>query len=161
MRSRYSLCESVCFLTLSGIPPGTMGNWGRRSLGCYLCRARRIKVRITISYRRGANSISWLQCDEAKPACNQCVKTRRTCPGYREIKSPTGPKVDPDRKPNIIDRGRNTTSPPRVMSNVASPISVDVEQQALCFFLSNFVTPTGGHNRTGRLDFVVPMLSSG
>ncbi|CAG8972453.1 hypothetical protein HYALB_00001142 [Hymenoscyphus albidus] len=122
-----------------------MVNWGRRSLGCYLCRARRIK------------------CDETKPACNQCVKTRRTCPGYRElstIKSP-GSRTSPDRQPNIIDRGRNTVSPPRVVSHVSTPISVDVEQQALCFFLTNFVLTSMGDKMKGKLDFVVPMLSSG
>lgn len=69
--------------------------------------------------------------------------------------------MDLDRKPNIIDRGRNTASPPRVVNDVSSPISVDVEHQALCFFLANFVTPVGGHNKTGRLDFVMPMLSLG
>ncbi|CAK7207346.1 hypothetical protein SEUCBS139899_010156 [Sporothrix eucalyptigena] len=38
---------------------------GKPSTGCQMCRTRRIK------------------CDEAKPACNQCVRTGRTCPGYK------------------------------------------------------------------------------
>ncbi|EPE03659.1 negative acting factor [Ophiostoma piceae UAMH 11346] len=38
---------------------------GKPSTGCQMCRTRRIK------------------CDEAKPACSQCVRTGRTCPGYK------------------------------------------------------------------------------
>lgn len=44
----------------------TMVNTGKPSGGCKLCRARRIK------------------CDEAKPACMKCQKSRRQCPGYRD-----------------------------------------------------------------------------
>ncbi|PSR85470.1 hypothetical protein BD289DRAFT_482697 [Coniella lustricola] len=39
---------------------------GKPSKGCQMCRTRRIK------------------CDETKPACTQCTKTRRTCPGYKD-----------------------------------------------------------------------------
>lgn len=43
-----------------------MVNTGKPSSGCKLCRARRIK------------------CDEAKPACMKCIKSKRQCPGYRD-----------------------------------------------------------------------------
>ncbi|KAL3418617.1 hypothetical protein PVAG01_10333 [Phlyctema vagabunda] len=43
-----------------------MVNTGKPSKGCYLCRARRIK------------------CDETKPACLRCQKSKRICPGYRD-----------------------------------------------------------------------------
>ncbi|PQE14258.1 negative acting factor protein [Rutstroemia sp. NJR-2017a BVV2] len=43
-----------------------MVNTGKPSKGCYLCRARRIK------------------CDEAKPHCMRCQKSKRQCPGYRD-----------------------------------------------------------------------------
>ncbi|KAL1844112.1 hypothetical protein VTJ49DRAFT_4964 [Mycothermus thermophilus] len=39
---------------------------GKPSKGCQMCRQRRIK------------------CDETKPVCNQCIKARRQCPGYRD-----------------------------------------------------------------------------
>ncbi|WYZ44208.1 hypothetical protein EsH8_VII_000644 [Colletotrichum jinshuiense] len=42
-----------------------MVNTGKPSGGCKLCKARRIK------------------CDEAKPFCMRCKKSRRQCPGYR------------------------------------------------------------------------------
>ncbi|RDW79576.1 hypothetical protein BP6252_04214 [Coleophoma cylindrospora] len=43
-----------------------MVNTGKPSKGCYLCRARRIK------------------CDEGKPSCMRCQKSKRVCPGYRD-----------------------------------------------------------------------------
>lgn len=43
-----------------------MVNTGKPSSGCKLCRARRIK------------------CDEAKPACMKCLRSKRQCPGYRD-----------------------------------------------------------------------------
>ncbi|EPE32306.1 Zn2/Cys6 DNA-binding protein [Glarea lozoyensis ATCC 20868] len=43
-----------------------MVNTGKPSQGCYMCRARRIK------------------CDEAKPNCMRCQKSKRICPGYRD-----------------------------------------------------------------------------
>ncbi|KAM3077195.1 hypothetical protein ACMFMF_005106 [Clarireedia jacksonii] len=43
-----------------------MVNTGTPSKGCYLCRARRIK------------------CDEGKPHCARCQKSKRQCPGYRD-----------------------------------------------------------------------------
>lgn len=43
-----------------------MVNTGKPSGGCKLCRARRIK------------------CDETKPACLKCLRSKRQCPGYRD-----------------------------------------------------------------------------
>ncbi|KIW17899.1 hypothetical protein PV08_05094 [Exophiala spinifera] len=42
-----------------------MGNIGRPSTGCGLCRKRRVK------------------CDEGKPGCRNCARLKRPCPGYR------------------------------------------------------------------------------
>lgn len=43
-----------------------MVNTGKPSGGCKLCRARRVK------------------CDEGKPACLKCLRSKRQCPGYRD-----------------------------------------------------------------------------
>ncbi|KAF4626606.1 hypothetical protein G7Y89_g11546 [Cudoniella acicularis] len=43
-----------------------MVNTGKPSKGCYMCRSRRIK------------------CDEGKPSCIRCQKSKRVCPGYRD-----------------------------------------------------------------------------
>ncbi|KAJ9640143.1 hypothetical protein H2204_003368 [Knufia peltigerae] len=42
-----------------------MGNIGRPSTGCALCRKRRVK------------------CDEGKPGCRNCARLKKPCPGYR------------------------------------------------------------------------------
>ncbi|KHE79028.1 hypothetical protein GE21DRAFT_10302, partial [Neurospora crassa] len=39
---------------------------GKPSNGCQVCRTRRIK------------------CDETKPTCNQCLRARKQCPGYKD-----------------------------------------------------------------------------
>lgn len=68
-------------------------------MGCRTCRARRIKVRnqtgifhvllpeiIDGSVKIYATTNIWSstpQCDETKPICNQCTKSRRHCSGYR------------------------------------------------------------------------------
>ncbi|RVX73431.1 hypothetical protein B0A52_03073 [Exophiala mesophila] len=43
-----------------------MGNIGRPSSGCGLCRKRRVK------------------CDEGRPSCRNCTRLNKPCPGYRE-----------------------------------------------------------------------------
>ncbi len=44
-----------------------MVNTGKPSRGCKMCRARRIR------------------CDERKPFCVRCEKSKRICPGYRDV----------------------------------------------------------------------------
>ncbi|CZR60782.1 uncharacterized protein PAC_10678 [Phialocephala subalpina] len=43
-----------------------MVNTGKPSTGCHMCRKRRIK------------------CDEGRPGCMRCQKSKRACPGYRD-----------------------------------------------------------------------------
>lgn len=69
---------------------------GKPSRGCQMCRTRRIKVRELRAlflwlrtFRRHVgihevNSGAWCQCDETRPTCNQCAKSKRQCPGYRD-----------------------------------------------------------------------------
>lgn len=56
-----------------------------------MCRARRIKVRIRSTSRYlhvlstfGRSLTNVLQCDEGKPSCMRCQKSKRICPGYRD-----------------------------------------------------------------------------
>ncbi|KAK1761504.1 hypothetical protein QBC47DRAFT_289621 [Echria macrotheca] len=58
---------------------------GRPSRGCRTCRTRRIKV-----CQLGRSQLCVLiadalsnQCDEGKPTCKQCAKSKRECGGYR------------------------------------------------------------------------------
>lgn len=57
-----------------------MGNIGRSSTGCGLCRKRKIKVRISILAL--SNGLTRYQCDEGKPGCKRCALIRKPCPGY-------------------------------------------------------------------------------
>lgn len=56
---------------------------GKPSAGCGACRARKVKVSCS---QRKAWPFAHLgnQCDQTRPACNRCVKSNRTCPGYRD-----------------------------------------------------------------------------
>ena len=53
----------------------------RTAAGCKTCRSRRVKVRTasncTQARFRCTNPIP--QCDESKPVCSVCIKSRRTC----------------------------------------------------------------------------------
>ncbi|KAF7916393.1 uncharacterized protein EAE98_010693 [Botrytis deweyae] len=191
-----------------------MVNTGKPSKGCYLCRARRIK------------------CDEGKPSCMRCHKSKRECPGYRdefELKlrdqtkatkrksstsfDTTVPTFTVDshsyqfgqsrndrptkRRMNTSDNGiiyrtsdsiNDTTTNLFYISSYAdygsaeptmpiSPVSEienelpwspktviprefspPIDQQATCFFLSNFVLLPRGHTAKGNLDFLIPLV---
>ena len=58
---------------------------GKPSGGCANCRKRKIKVsirsRLTMRGIYGFET-DCIQCDELRPACSQCINTRRVCPGY-------------------------------------------------------------------------------
>ncbi|KAL2072461.1 hypothetical protein VTL71DRAFT_11804 [Oculimacula yallundae] len=151
---------------------------GKPSKGCQMCRTRRIK------------------CDETKPTCNQCAKSRRVCPGYKDdfdlvfrnetqaterrarravnSKRTGSQMVLANQQSSFSITSRDETSPQRSptliapnpdqdmssMSNAMVPIgalSIPLEQQAPCFFISNFVIAPRSQAR-GYFDFLVPML---
>jgi len=57
-----------------------MGNIGRSSTGCGLCRKRKIKV--SSASVKSPLLLTRGQCDEAKPGCKKCAQIRKPCPGY-------------------------------------------------------------------------------
>ncbi|KAI0023492.1 hypothetical protein F4780DRAFT_776904 [Xylariomycetidae sp. FL0641] len=140
---------------------------GKPSRGCQMCRTRRIK------------------CDETKPTCNQCAKSRRQCPGYKdefdlvfrnETKATERRAQKANRKALAQKGGRpeipstEPTEPSVSMvlpDNAKSPLeqsilpalNVPVEQRASCQFVSNFVLlPRGSSTTRGFLDFLIPLL---
>ncbi|KAI1207417.1 uncharacterized protein F4807DRAFT_177265 [Annulohypoxylon truncatum] len=142
---------------------------GKPSKGCQMCRTRRIK------------------CDETKPTCNQCAKSRRQCPGYKDefdlvFRNETqaterrarraGKKSLSQKtvKPDPDSPSRDLTVSPLFADSIKSQLAqaiipslnVPVEHQASCHFVSNFilVPPEGeGHTR-GFMDFIIPLLKS-
>lgn len=166
-----------------------MVNTGKPSRGCYMCRARRIK------------------CDEGKPHCMRCQKSKRVCPGYRdafelklrdESKS-TKKKLnrrlnqqqsDPSNAVNHAESYHGPITPTTSMGShsrssslssttsqvssasrngtivpyehqhnvIASHMTTPIQQQAACYFLSNFVLIPEAGTMRGYLDFVLPLV---
>ncbi|KAK6854725.1 hypothetical protein PG990_008187 [Apiospora arundinis] len=141
---------------------------GKPSRGCQMCRTRRIK------------------CDETKPTCNQCAKSRRQCPGYKDefdlvFRNETQATERRARKANkkaLAKAGKldpdgdaegsfvlNSAVAKEVVKSpmeqaIIPALTVPVETQASCHFVSNFVLmPRQGSTR-GFMDFLVPMIKS-
>ncbi|RDL31790.1 Zn2 DNA-binding protein [Venustampulla echinocandica] len=141
-----------------------------------MCRTRRIK------------------CDETKPTCNQCAKSRRQCPGYKDdfdlvFRNET--QATERRARRTLTTGKQSnirvtiqnphpalSSAPNDGSNLtitstsgadmamalASPmsLSIPIEQQAPCYFMSNFVLAPSNDAGTprGYFDFLAPLMKN-
>lgn len=90
---------------------------GKPSKGCGECRSRKIR------------------CDQAQPACSQCTRAKRDCPGYRdqlalmfrdESKSVVRKAVASSTHKNKQERSRRTAIPER--KPVRSELGLAVEQ---------------------------------
>ncbi|PNH26641.1 hypothetical protein VD0002_g10095 [Verticillium dahliae] len=139
---------------------------GKPSRGCQMCRTRRIK------------------CDETKPTCNQCTKSRRQCPGYKDefdlvFRNETkaterraqkanrkalgkGKDVEPPAQPQVQVTKSASSSPASQdgFSIVIPMLDVPVEQMASCHFVSNYVLiPRQGSTR-GFHEYLLPLLKS-
>ncbi|KAF4951541.1 hypothetical protein FSARC_12889 [Fusarium sarcochroum] len=133
---------------------------GKPSRGCQMCRARRIK------------------CDETKPTCNQCAKSRRQCPGYKDefdlvFRNETQATERRARKANKkaltqkqgklgsqIPSKAVAIQKPTPDQSILSTLQLPVDQQATCHFLSNFVLLPSHDMTRGWMEFVVPLLKS-
>ncbi|CAM1503676.1 Fc.00g012670.m01.CDS01 [Cosmosporella sp. VM-42] len=136
---------------------------GKPSRGCQMCRTRRIK------------------CDETKPTCNQCAKSRRQCPGYKDefdlvFRNETQATERRARKANkkalAQKQGKGSTSKdtPRPLSlikqesepdkAILTTLNLPVEQQATCHFVSNYVLIPRQDDTRGYMEFVVPLIKT-
>ncbi|KKY36364.1 putative negative acting factor [Diaporthe ampelina] len=135
-----------------------------------MCRTRRIK------------------CDEAKPTCNQCAKSRRQCPGYKdefdlvfrnETKATERRAQKANRKGSVAssssDRSSIASSPSSIESlspiakefvrsptgeSISPLLSIPTDQLASCHFFSNFIlVPRQGSTR-GFMDYLLPLMKS-
>ncbi|KLU84583.1 hypothetical protein MAPG_03623 [Magnaporthiopsis poae ATCC 64411] len=141
---------------------------GKPSRGCQMCRTRRIK------------------CDETKPTCNQCAKSRRQCPGYKDefdlvfrnetkaterraqkanrkaLAQKQGLRPDADPAPadsqgsQALDRARDPFN--NRVSVVVPSLAVSPEQHATCHFFANFVLVPHQDGSRGFMDYLVPMM---
>ncbi|KAI1763699.1 hypothetical protein GGR53DRAFT_358065 [Hypoxylon sp. FL1150] len=137
---------------------------GKPSKGCQMCRTRRIK------------------CDETKPTCNQCAKSRRQCPGYKDefdlvFRNETQATERRARRASKKASSQKTTGKsdssfpelevsPTFPDDFRSPLeqavipslNVPVEHQATCHFISNFILLPEEGDR-GFMDFLIPLLN--
>ncbi|KAF2972012.1 hypothetical protein GQX73_g1528 [Xylaria multiplex] len=142
---------------------------GKPSRGCQMCRTRRIK------------------CDETKPTCNQCAKSRRQCPGYmddfdlmfRNETKATERRAQRANKKALAQKAEKQDSPLNDASSTSSsstassssPVSVktpsswvatspgfSIEEQARCHFISHFILMPKDGRTVGHMDFVLPLL---
>ncbi|PNY25432.1 White-opaque regulator 1 [Tolypocladium capitatum] len=133
---------------------------GKPSRGCQMCRTRRIK------------------CDETKPTCNQCAKSRRICPGYKDefdlvFRNETQATERRARKANKMalaqKYGREAESGESSGSSTSPASSTDaclitatpqipIEDQAACHFVSNFVLIPNQGNARGFMEFLIPLM---
>ncbi|KAK4156353.1 white-opaque regulator 1 [Chaetomidium leptoderma] len=139
---------------------------GKPSRGCRTCRARRIK------------------CDEGKPTCKRCEKSRRECGGYRtefeivhrdqtgstvrrlrktagdlQQVQPTGPRpfVFVQEEPQPWRRPRSSVN---VNLAPASALTVPLAHRASCYFACNFILLPMGAAPHGFMDYLVPLIES-
>ncbi|KAL1839715.1 hypothetical protein VTJ49DRAFT_1220 [Mycothermus thermophilus] len=103
---------------------------GKPSRGCRTCLARRIK------------------CDEGKPTCQRCAKSRRICGGYR---------------PEFEVAHRDQTSSTQALSPGLSPppeaaLTIPLAHRASCYFASNFILLPLGTAPHGFMEYLVPLM---
>ncbi|KAK0610468.1 hypothetical protein B0T17DRAFT_620944 [Bombardia bombarda] len=137
---------------------------GKPSKGCQMCRTRRIK------------------CDETRPTCNQCTKSRRQCPGYKddfdlmlrnettatERRAQKSATTTRKRQQQQIGQGTAATAARRhatpalqhmVKSSALQPaLQIPVETRASCYFVSNFVLVPRQGTARGFMDYLIPLL---
>ncbi|KAF2740494.1 hypothetical protein EJ04DRAFT_455658 [Polyplosphaeria fusca] len=137
-----------------------MPNVGRPSGGCKPCRDRKVK------------------CDQERPSCTQCIRTRRQCHGYRdpismmfrnendvvvrkaemkykELAKAKTPKAlfSQDSSSSSSSSSEETPSPESSMWTLVPPL----EDQAIGFFFANYVMTPKLVPR-GELDFLHELL---
>lgn len=123
------------------------------------------------------------KCDETKPTCNQCAKTRRTCPGYkddfdlvfrnetkateRKVQKAAGRKgsvstISTSRTSIVLSHKSSvdslSSSSDGSYSSISKLLSIPAEQLASCHFFSNFIlVPRQGCTR-GYMDYLLPLV---
>ncbi|KAG7285598.1 hypothetical protein NEMBOFW57_010227 [Staphylotrichum longicolle] len=136
---------------------------GKPSRGCRTCRARRIK------------------CDEGKPTCKRCEKSRRECGGYRpefEIvhRDQTNSTLRRLRKTADLQHQPSASSSPFIFiqedpqpwrrkesSSSPSPeaaLTVPLAHRVSCYFASNFILLPLGSAPHGFMEYLVPLLEA-
>ena len=145
-------------------------------------RARYYKAILTRVWDRTRR----IKCDETKPTCNQCARSRRQCPGYKDefdlvFRNETqaterrarkasrkaliqkSGKARPNEDSSSFSGALSTTlsddTKPSAEQAVIPALSVPVEQRATCLFVSNFILMSKPGCNRGFLEYLIPLLS--
>lgn len=127
-----------------------MAHTGKPSGACQTCKQRHIKV-LNASLRAAEWPLTIFQCDETRPACLKCIKSKRTCPGYAEgldlvLRDQThSAKARAERHQKARNKSRNqspesssgSTSPQPL--TIYAPLAECQETYAHTFFISAYV----------------------
>ncbi|KAI1264567.1 hypothetical protein F5Y18DRAFT_73932 [Xylariaceae sp. FL1019] len=134
---------------------------GKPSRGCQMCRTRRIK------------------CDETKPTCQQCAKSRRQCPGYKDefdlmLRNETTATERRAKKANQKALAQKQEKQQESSSDffsksheeggssqlqvVLPSLEASTENHASNHFIANFILLPQQGRMYGHLDFVLPLL---
>lgn len=91
------------------------------SRGCHNCRQRRIKV-FHAPHFYALDQTNTAQCDQKVPACGQCTKKKKTCPGYRS-EADIIFRVENDHAASLVAgrKSRRRSSPPPQAHSSAQP----------------------------------------
>ncbi|KGQ02501.1 hypothetical protein BBAD15_g12290 [Beauveria bassiana D1-5] len=121
------------------------------------------------------------QCDETKPKCNQCAKSRRECPGYKDefdlvfrneteaterralkannkalaLKTgrPSSRESPEQRSPSGSVRSRTSTSPTLTPTH-------SIGERAAHHFVSNYVLIPPQGTQRGYFEFAIPLITA-
>ncbi|KAF7592262.1 hypothetical protein BBP40_000464 [Aspergillus hancockii] len=127
---------------------------GKPSPACEPCRARRSKM----------------QCDQRRPSCSQCIRTKRDCSGYRDLaalsihdqseevigKARRRQHINADKL--ALSCGTRRSSPATAAPATLQSISFPVNDQAAGFVFSHYVR-SSKYSR-GHLDFLPNLLKT-
>ena len=127
-----------------------------------------------------------MQCDEAKPACSQCLKSKRICPGYtaqfdlilrdqtrstrrrvqrqqNQLAKPTIPEEDGLSRLDAVQEAFMTWSAANLSSTsplLLGPDPSNIEDLAICRFFTNYVLLPRHHEAfRGFLDALPPLFN--
>ena len=135
---------------------------GKPSTGCRTCRQRKIKVGSNCRLKVDCEVLTHLcQCDEGKPACLRCMKSKRECLGYRngvqiQFRNETE-KIQARSLASGTVKGTASASSGFVpaanskaaFNTIANLTTRDAAQEALCYFFVNFIA-TPRHIASGE-----------
>ncbi|KFY24104.1 hypothetical protein V493_05428 [Pseudogymnoascus sp. VKM F-4281 (FW-2241)] len=131
-----------------------------------------------------------LLCDETKPTCTQCRKSRRECPGYKDdfdlvFRNETQATEKRAKKPSSKSRkaaaqaaapinqqwsssaaapGASRPGTALIRSSMAEQVpatlSIPIEQVASHYFFTNFVATSGNGASVGLTDYIIPLANA-